>query len=269
MWEKKGKGNGNGNNDGNTAYHKVSEVDVGGVEKDQLVGDTIKEALDMILSAKYQHPSFSSLSMSGLISRNVELGFKIEGTKTFNFGFNANGNVLENTVALEQDGITLISNQPKTGSITTPINVFQYNVPTAKSFKFKAESIRNVIFQDFLSINWRYTIYSGVADNKDLSEITANFVKANLVGTLSNLHFPTISGNIGVGKRLYYIYPVALGLRKLKTSLGVEGDSLISSGGLEIKTASQNTFNLNGIDYAICKNEQSNLGLSHRDIVTF
>ncbi len=264
MWEKKG---GNGSNSGSQPYSKISESKVGGVEIGDLVGPTEKDALDMILSKEYAYPSVSSFSMVGQ-SILLELGYKLEGTKSFAFSFSNSQNVLDNTVHLKQSGTTLKDQQPKSSTISTTINTLQFNTPASSSFRIEAENTRNNIFGGNLTFNWMHSVYYGVAENKDIGEITADFIKNNLTRELRNSHVDKIEGNIGLNQRMYYAYPVSMGIRYLETLLGVEGDSLLISGGLDIKTASQIAFNLNGVEYAVCKNEQSNLGQSKRTLTT-
>lgn len=262
-------------NGGNTAYNKISEVKVGGVEVGQEVGNNYKEALDMILSAPYVAPSFSSFSTN--IPNQLELGQKVLGTYAFSFGLNHAQNVLENSISLIINSGIYLDQKPKNSS---PLSLtiseegyFQYNDDHILTFIIKGiEERNNQAFQKSFNKVWYHSIYSGVAQDVDVNTINEAWVKQNLTRTLSNTHLATgnfaISGTLGVNEKLYYVYPVDLGLKKFKTDLGVEGGSLIING-LEIKTASQIAFSLAGKSYVVLRTEQSNLGYITRTLSNF
>lgn len=263
-------------NQGNTTYTKVSEVKVGGVEVGQEVGQNYKEALDMILSAPYIAPSFSSFSTN--ISNQLELGQKVVGNYSFPFGLNQAQNVKEDSISLIINSQIRLNQQTKNSSPLalniSEENYFQYNDDRVLTFLIKGiEERNNKTFQRSFNKVWTHSIYSGVAQDIDVNTIDETWIKANLTRTLSNTHLATgnfaISGTLGVNEKLYYVYPVDLGLKKFKTDLGVEGGSLIISGGLEIKTASQITFSLAGKDYAVLRTEQANLGYITRTLINF
>lgn len=248
----------------------VSEITLGGIyTNDEIEVPEIDEtAWTQLLSAPYQLPSFSSLNIVGYPT-NVELGYRISDELiSFSYGVTHAKNIQENSIDFEKIGATVFHNNlALSNSLGVGISE-QYNSPTTINFKISANNTKGNRFSRNLSINWLHSIYSGVAENKIPSEITADWVKNNLTKTLSNQHPSSkFTGNIGVNERLYYIYPVNFGLRYFKTDLGKEGDSLILTNGLEIKTTSQFIQNLNGVMYAVCKNEQSNIGYSERTLI--
>lgn len=247
----------------NIPFEETAEVTVGGIYKNDQVGSTLYDAVKQIISAPYQKPGFSSF---GGISTKLELGYQLTGNQNFTFSINLPDNVQDNTIDLLENNVKLLALQPKVSPLTTSLS-HHYNTPTGLTYKIQGINTKGEFFSRNLYVNWYHTVYYGVAENKELHEITPDWVKATFTTKLTNGHPTQFVGTIGTNQRLYYFYPDSWNIRYFKTDLGKEGDSLLSPGGLEIKTPSQITHNLAGITYAICKNEQSNIGYSERTLI--
>ena len=254
-----GRGGAGGGDAKDIAYSKVAEVTVGGITAGDTVGPTQKDFNDALLSTPYVVPTFNSFSLG---VTTVELGYQLTTPKTFTWGYTTEPNVTDNTIEIRQGATVLATALPKspTTLVGQAITVTQNNTPSTETFSIRGDHEKGTIATRNANVSWVGSIYQGVATDVANGAINEAWVKANLARSLTNSHVGSVTGTIGAGERLFYIYPVSYGLRVLDTPLGAEGGSLIISGGVIIRTDSQITFTLAGVEYAVCKNEQSNIG---------
>lgn len=240
-------------------YSKTSEVTVGGITAGDLVGPTLKDANDALLSLPYVVPTFSSFSL-GVTS--VELGYTLTTPKTFTWGYTTEPNVTDSTIEIRQGATVLATGLAKspTTLIGQAIAPITNNIATSESFSILGSHTKGTITTRNATVSWLGSVYYGVAPDVPNGSINEAWIKTNLTRSLNNGHLTSITGNIGAGERLYYIYPITYGFRLLDTPLGAEGGSLIITSGPSVRTDSQITNSLLGVDYAVCKNEQSNIG---------
>lgn len=266
---------------GNTAYFKVSQVNVGGVEVGQEVGNTLKEAIDMILEAPYVAPSFSSFSANApLNTSDVELGYRIpEGTNLqFNFNISNRKNAKENTLkaVIYNDGqqFLMLENAPlpvlpnSSGNFNFMLGDGQnimHNTPTTVSSIIYAKEDRNdQLFSKIFTKSWKSTTYITTSDSTIIDE---NFIKSFNQKGLVNSHGTSVSANAGntTAKYLYYAYPQRFGFVRFVTLLGVELGSLVAQD-IEVRTDSQITNGLPGELYAVCRTANAFTGTITRTL---
>lgn len=268
-----GKGGDGGGDASQTAYSKQSEVTIGGVTNGDIVGPSVKDALDKLFSAPYVSPTLNSLGIG--VSSPVEIGYNL--TSPINFSFTiqqggARGVFLPNTLDILQSATVLASGLSVSSPKSQAITPTQFLLTTgSQSFTVRATDEKNTVISTSNTLTWQHSVYIGVApvgnpsNQFDISFIDETWIKTNLTRSLTNSHPTSVSGNIGAGQRLYYAYPVSFGLRRFNTLIGPELNSLVADGSdnIRVRTNSQITEGvalIDGILYAICKNEQSNIG---------
>ena len=241
-------------------YTKVSEVTVGGITVGDTVGPTQKDFNDALLSTPYVVPTFASFSL-GLPSNSVELGYELDSPKTFSWSYNTEPNVTDNTIEIRQGATVLATGLPKSPTtLSQAITPVLNNIAANETFSIRGDHEKGAIATRNATVSWLGSVYYGIATDLPDGSIDEAWIKANLTRVLTNSHLPSISGNVGAGERLFYIYPTTYGLRVLDTPLGPEGNSLIIVAGPDVRTDSQIANSLLGVPYSVCKNEQSNIG---------
>ena len=256
-----GRGGAGGGEAEDVTYSKVAETTVGGITAGDIVGPTQKDFNDALLSPPYVVPTFSSFTLV-IPNLELELGEKLETPKTFTWNYTTEPNVTDNTIEIRQGATVLATSLAKSpttlvGQAITPV---LNNIATTETFSIRGDHEKGTIATRNANVSWLGSVYYGVALDVPNSSINEAWIKANLTRSLNNSHLSSVTGNIGVGERLYYIYPIAYGLRLFDTPLGSEGGSLIIVAGPSVRTDSQIANSLLAVDYAVNKNEQSNIG---------
>lgn len=196
----------------------------------------------------------------GVIPTIVAFGTRlVADTYSFLWQTSNPANVQPNTVRLQAGGAIIASNLPNTGSAELARPAFAFSPSNDRiTWQVRITNTQGGTAQREYSSRAFPAVYAGVAAMTEAGDITPGFIRG-LTRTLRATHLESISGNIGAGQRIYYAYPMSLGLRQLNTPLGALGGSLILQN-IEIPTAEQAAAGVPGQLYAICRNDQPNLG---------
>ena len=196
---------------------------LGGIEKGTRFKDVDLRTLFTKLMYGWEFPEFTAFSIKlgdKALENQLEIGAMITGgTYTADWTI-ANTELLsENSIVIEQDGISLAKDLPNNSPIDLIFDDAAFIIktePSSINFTISAYDTTGVSFAKHLSVSFMYRIYYGEGDEDiiDASDNPLDILRANpLTDTLLNneYYFPEAPDIQGVWAYRWFAYPKAWG----------------------------------------------------------
>jgi len=142
---------------------------IGGAVAGTTFNGTVAAALDKILYP-YAVPTFTSFIMNDQLF-SLEVGESIvSGTKIFTWGTSASQNVLENSIKITSEGITVVENLQNTGIATFTIeNDINKTTNSTHYFNIYGTTTNGGTFNRSITIYWKWKFYYGSSTSESMT----------------------------------------------------------------------------------------------------